>query len=168
MAVVWSLSSLKSSWVADEAERASDHGKLVPIILPDVEIQDLPIGLNKAHALFVKNANLILSESEKRQLVEAVTNVMLGNPGAYHRPTKPKLDLFKGFGRIATGITGLYGVSCLLAGGIFLWGEIERRGELSYSNLVILLQGLAVVSIVWFFFFGMGKLLAFIARGFIR
>jgi tetratricopeptide (TPR) repeat protein len=47
--VIWTPNSVKSDWVIDEADRARVARKLVPLRLPEVDIQDVPPPFGALH-----------------------------------------------------------------------------------------------------------------------
>lgn len=50
--VLWSANSIRSEWVLAEAHRALDAGKLIPIFLPGVSPDQIPLPFNTIHGIF--------------------------------------------------------------------------------------------------------------------
>lgn len=70
--VLWTEASVNSQWVIDEAERAAQAGKLVPIAIGALEPEDIPIGLNRQHLIIMPDGSAAAEDTFKRQLVEAM------------------------------------------------------------------------------------------------
>jgi hypothetical protein len=78
--VLWSRSSIESTYVLDEAERGRKAGKLIPALVEDVEI---PLGLGGIHAARLHRA---ADEPEELETFFAAILARLQRPGAETYP----------------------------------------------------------------------------------
>lgn len=88
--VLWSVASVKSAWVHDEASVGRDSGKLVPVLIEDIQP---PLGFRQYQALNLKGKHRG-SVSALQPLVDAVTGKAGETPEvrfiASRRPAWPK------------------------------------------------------------------------------
>lgn len=71
--VAWSEQSVASTWVKDEAARASTQSKLIPICLDAV---DLPIGFGQFHKIEFSSWNGAADAPEVQRLLESLAEVL--------------------------------------------------------------------------------------------
>lgn len=82
--VLWSRSSVESTWVQDEAAFGRDHGRLLPLAIDEVEP---PLGFRQFQAMRVTRS------SRKPEAVVAAVAGRLGKPAAPRRVSKAGGDL---------------------------------------------------------------------------
>jgi hypothetical protein len=68
--VLWSVTSVASSWVQDEAAYAREANKLIQVVTADV---DLPFGFRLLQGIWLKDWNGELTHPEFQRLVDAVS-----------------------------------------------------------------------------------------------
>jgi hypothetical protein len=69
--VVWSKTSVFSTWVEAEASRASKQEKIVPVLIDDV-LEDVPLEFSLIQAAHLTESSESLIQSEMKSLVESV------------------------------------------------------------------------------------------------
>jgi hypothetical protein len=69
--VLWSLTSVASDWVVDEAAYARESSKLIPVVIEDV---NLPLGFSAIQSVVLKDWNGQLTHPEFQRLVAAISN----------------------------------------------------------------------------------------------
>ena len=58
--VIWTPSSVKSSWVKDEADEALAKNKLIPVMSGDTNVSQVPLGHRSTHLLQIKDFDGLL------------------------------------------------------------------------------------------------------------
>ncbi len=64
--VIWTKASVESKWVAAEASRALETGKLIPIRSSDLSINDIPLPFNTLQTALLTDSSAILAAIERR------------------------------------------------------------------------------------------------------
>lgn len=113
--VLWSVTSIASTWVRDEAAAGAERNMLVPVVIGDVEI---PLGFRQLHGVTLAAPAASDDESTFDDLVAAVEGVLArSEPGTPHnvdhRPVSVPMD--KRVAAATVPRSYLYGALSLIA-----------------------------------------------------
>jgi hypothetical protein len=84
--VLWSKTSVASSWVKDEATDGAGRGILVPVLIDAVEI---PLGFRQIHAIRLAETPTGEGSSEFADLIESVAHLLRAPTSAARTATTP-------------------------------------------------------------------------------
>jgi formylglycine-generating enzyme required for sulfatase activity len=87
--VLWSRTSVASKWVKAEASEGDRRGILVPVLIDDVQIPQIPLAFRHIQAADLRDWDGTLPHPEFDNLLKAVARI-LGRPQAVQPGQKPK------------------------------------------------------------------------------
>jgi len=135
--VLWSATSVTSTWVRDEAAAGAERNILVPVVIGEVEI---PLGFRQLHAVTLAASAASEGDSTFDDLVSAVAGVMArSEPDAAIKVDQPAIGA-RGDTRAIGGATvprsylyGAFSVIALLVA-LLLWRQFGADGAQGSSD----------------------------------
>lgn len=90
--VVWSKDSVKSHFVEDEAERARQVNKLIPVLSKNFDVASIPLGFGGYHAPLIDEFHRIIESLEALNVLGSMDSSPMGAGPELHDTEAPSSD----------------------------------------------------------------------------
>jgi formylglycine-generating enzyme required for sulfatase activity len=99
--VIWTPASVHSNFVIEEAQRGQTARKLIPLRVPAVEIDDIPLGFGTLHTVMVDDVEHVVNALAALGVYRAIgcikvdAKIIHGAPDGWFKPGAGKSEWFK-------------------------------------------------------------------------